>query len=84
MTHEPATRGFRWSATDREEADMAGTDVKPGNTDTETGGVACPACPHAQDTHDAISRRYCTATVAGGLNRRCVCVGGGDPVKDRS
>ncbi|OXM68614.1 hypothetical protein CF165_10980 [Amycolatopsis vastitatis] len=41
-----------------------------------TAGVTCATCPHAQDSHDSIARRYCTATVAGGFNRRCVCVGG--------
>ncbi|MFF1607646.1 RGCVC family protein [Amycolatopsis sp. NPDC058278] len=48
---------------------------------TETGGTAaaaCAACRHAQHTHDPIARRFCTATVAGGFNRGCVCVGGND------
>ncbi|MGH3981591.1 MAG: RGCVC family protein [Pseudonocardiaceae bacterium] len=27
------------------------------------------------DTHDPIGIRYCSATVAGGLHRGCVCVG---------
>lgn len=50
-----------------------------------TAGVACAACPHAQDSHDAIARRYCTATVAGGFNRRCVCAGGnGEQIKEKS
>ncbi|WP_208630679.1 RGCVC family protein [Amycolatopsis kentuckyensis] len=38
-------------------------------------GVACATCPHAQESHDSIARRFCTATVAGGFNRQCVCVG---------
>jgi hypothetical protein len=67
---------------------MTGTELKPGGAGTETGGtagVACAACPHAQDSHDAIARRYCTATVAGGFDRRCVCAGVHDePVQERS
>ncbi|WP_196425971.1 RGCVC family protein [Amycolatopsis camponoti] len=47
--------------------------------------MACAACPHAADSHDVIARRFCTATVAGGFHRGCVCVGGHDePVKDRT
>ncbi|WP_203612364.1 RGCVC family protein [Amycolatopsis sp. SID8362] len=67
---------------------MTGTDVRPGTADAETSataGVTCAACPHARDSHDVIAHRYCTATVAGNFNRRCVCVGGhGEPVKERS
>ena len=72
----------------REEADMTGPTVKPGSAGTEIGGTAqgaCAACPHAQNAHDAIARRYCTATVAGGFHRRCVCVGGYDEqMKEKS
>ncbi|MEV4150101.1 RGCVC family protein [Amycolatopsis sp. NPDC049691] len=43
------------------------------------GKVAvCAACRHAQHAHDPIARRFCTATVAGGFNRGCVCIGGHD------
>jgi hypothetical protein len=35
--------------------------------------VACPACPHLLDTHDAIGRRFCNATTANTLSRGCVC-----------
>jgi hypothetical protein len=36
--------------------------------------VACLACEHPWDAHDAISTRYCTATIkGGGTGRGCVC-----------
>ena len=60
------------------EADMSKTDVEPGaarkDGDREAG-VACGACQHPLDSHDAIARRYCTATLASGFHRGCVCVG---------
>ncbi|MEV7045077.1 RGCVC family protein [Amycolatopsis sp. NPDC051061] len=62
-----------------EEAGMTATDVTAGSAGTGTGGTAgvtCATCSHAPDSHDSIARRYCTATVAGGFNRRCVCVVG--------
>ncbi len=34
---------------------------------------ACAGCPHGIDAHDAIALRYCRATVAGALDRGCVC-----------
>jgi hypothetical protein len=33
----------------------------------------CAACAHPWDTHDVISARYCSATIAGALTRGCVC-----------
>ncbi|HEY2694774.1 MAG TPA: RGCVC family protein [Pseudonocardiaceae bacterium] len=36
----------------------------------------CAACPHPEDNHDVIGQRYCSATIAGGWERGCVC--GGD------
>ncbi|MEU4519081.1 RGCVC family protein [Amycolatopsis sp. NPDC024027] len=62
----------------------AGAAAKPGDAVTETGGtamVACAACQHARHTHDPVARRFCTATVAGGFNRGCVCVGGQDELE---
>ncbi|HKS44582.1 MAG TPA: RGCVC family protein [Amycolatopsis sp.] len=45
-------------------------------TDTEPeAGVTCAACPHRWDAHDSIGIRYCSATVARGLHRGCVCAG---------
>jgi hypothetical protein len=38
--------------------------------------ATCSVCPHAAKAHDRIGTRYCAATVAGGLRRGCVCVGG--------
>ncbi|QYN38279.1 RGCVC family protein [Pseudonocardia sp. DSM 110487] len=37
--------------------------------------LRCAACPHDRDAHDPIGTRFCTATIAGGLSRGCVCVG---------
>lgn len=84
MTPGPVATGRAWVST----AMTAGANAKPAYAVTETGGtaaVACAACQHAQHTHDSIARRYCTATVAGGFNRRCLCVGGHDePEKEKS
>ncbi|MGC7102304.1 RGCVC family protein [Amycolatopsis lurida] len=35
--------------------------------------TACPACSHALEAHDPLGDRYCTATVAGGFDRGCIC-----------
>jgi hypothetical protein len=34
---------------------------------------ACDACPHPLSAHDAISLRFCRATVAIASSRACVC-----------
>lgn len=34
----------------------------------------CAVCPLAWDAHDSIGIRYCSASIAGGLHRGCVCV----------
>ncbi|RSM35551.1 hypothetical protein DMA12_43785 [Amycolatopsis balhimycina DSM 5908] len=66
----------------------AATGQAPVSAVTATGStavVACAACHYAQHTHDPIARRFCTATVAGGFNRGCVCIGGHDePEKETS
>ena len=33
----------------------------------------CNVCDHQQTEHDPIARRYCAATVANALTRRCIC-----------
>ncbi|UIJ61551.1 RGCVC family protein [Amycolatopsis acidiphila] len=33
----------------------------------------CPVCPHPQENHDGLSRRYCAATAAAALDRGCIC-----------
>ena len=33
----------------------------------------CAVCDHELGAHDAISRRYCQATQAHALSRRCIC-----------
>ena len=35
--------------------------------------VACDVCNHPDSAHDHIARRYCKATMANALPRRCVC-----------
>jgi hypothetical protein len=35
-------------------------------------------CGHPQAQHDAVAARYCGATIAGSLTRRCVCPGQAD------
>ncbi len=35
--------------------------------------TTCAACPHPAAGHDAISRRYCAATVDASLTRGCIC-----------
>lgn len=37
----------------------------------------CPVCPHQTDAHDPIADRFCAATAAGALHRRCACAAGG-------
>ncbi|WP_221888176.1 RGCVC family protein [Geodermatophilus aquaeductus] len=37
---------------------------------------ACGVCPHRVDDHDAIALRFCRATLAGALDRGCVCRAG--------
>jgi hypothetical protein len=36
--------------------------------------LTCTVCGHDWGAHDPIGVRYCAATVAGGLDRGCVCV----------
>ena len=33
----------------------------------------CDVCDHEQTEHDPIARRYCAATFANALTRRCIC-----------
>lgn len=35
--------------------------------------TVCAACPHESALHDRIGSRFCGATIAGGLDRGCVC-----------
>ena len=56
---------------------MSMTEEKLTVAEPDTGDrtcLTCAACPHAWDAHDPIGIRYCSATVAGGFNRGCVCV----------
>ncbi|WP_084515481.1 RGCVC family protein [Nocardia acidivorans] len=33
----------------------------------------CATCPHTWESHDPTAVRYCSATVARGLDRGCAC-----------
>lgn len=35
--------------------------------------LPCAACSHAWESHDPIGARYCSATMARGLDRACAC-----------
>ena len=39
------------------------------------GEPACDVCPHSLARHDAISSRFCSATLTGALARGCICRG---------
>lgn len=39
----------------------------------ETGEPTCSACPHEWSEHDALGRRFCTATRDLGWDRGCIC-----------
>ena len=49
--------------------------VTAADTTTRTDAVegACETCPHPLGAHDAISLRFCAATLAAALPRGCVC-----------
>jgi hypothetical protein len=36
--------------------------------------MLCAACPHEWGAHDPIGVRFCSTTIAAGLDRGCVCV----------
>jgi len=38
----------------------------------DTAAGRC-ACGHFEPGHDAIARRYCSATASAGLTRGCIC-----------
>jgi hypothetical protein len=40
-------------------------------------------CGHDADQHDKMADRYCAATLAGGLQRGCICAAAGGTVLDR-
>ncbi|MEV6910019.1 RGCVC family protein [Amycolatopsis sp. NPDC051071] len=42
----------------------------------------CPSCPHPLSAHDAIARRFCTATAAGGFSRGCTCATKPEPTTE--
>ncbi|MGI8678822.1 MAG: RGCVC family protein [Jatrophihabitans sp.] len=40
---------------------------------TPAADVACVCCAHTWSSHDALGRRFCTATQAHALTRSCIC-----------
>ena len=40
---------------------------------TKTVTAECMACGHSGDAHDKIALRYCNATVATAVTRKCIC-----------
>ena len=55
---------------------MRRTHMSP-STATSPGSptrLVCAVCAHDWGAHDPIGVRYCSATVAAGLKRACVCV----------
>jgi hypothetical protein len=58
---------------------MAAIQVHTRPSGPQTNGVVadgCAVCPHAWTAHDAISARFCNATVAGQFERGCACAAG--------
>jgi hypothetical protein len=56
----------------------------PASTSTETiqdthdtdADPSCSVCPHTWSEHDALGRRFCTATRDVGWSRGCICPAG--------
>ncbi|MFC5139005.1 RGCVC family protein [Actinomycetospora rhizophila] len=38
-----------------------------------TDDATCTVCPHPWPDHDALGRRFCTATQVSALSRGCIC-----------
>jgi hypothetical protein len=51
----------------------APSDPATGIAENEHGEPACAVCPHAWSDHDALGRRFCTATQVGVWSRGCIC-----------
>jgi hypothetical protein len=49
----------------------------PASAGSAPGGLAtaplCDVCPHVLAGHDAISLRFCRATLDGAIGRGCIC-----------
>jgi hypothetical protein len=57
----------------RSQVDVMTTEFDARPADDEVTVRACDACGHDLASHDAISSRYCRASLAGALDRGCVC-----------
>jgi hypothetical protein len=50
------------------------TERDPGHhVSGEPEQATCTACPHLWAAHDALGRRFCTATRVVGWSRGCIC-----------
>jgi hypothetical protein len=49
------------------------TEFDARSTDDEVTVRACDACGHDLASHDAISSRYCRASLSRAMDRGCVC-----------
>lgn len=45
----------------------------PGHRVSKEPDSTCAACPHLWSAHDALGRRFCTATRVVGWSRGCIC-----------
>jgi hypothetical protein len=52
--------------------DVAELPATKNDTDTAVEEM-CDVCTHSLRIHDAISSRFCAATMAGAFDRGCVC-----------
>jgi len=52
---------------------IATTDSIVRSGEEEFSSRTCSVCAHASAGHDAISERYCAATLANALSRNCIC-----------
>ncbi|HSK58017.1 MAG TPA: RGCVC family protein [Actinomycetospora sp.] len=58
---------------------MSSTTPAPATTDPvqdEHADPSCSVCPHTWSEHDALGRRFCTATRDVGWSRGCICPAG--------
>ena len=53
-----------------------GETATPGQSASAEASDEMCACGHLHAQHDAIAARFCVATIAGSLERHCVCARG--------
>jgi hypothetical protein len=55
---------------------MSSTPATTENTQDTGTDPSCSVCPHTWSEHDALGRRFCTATRDVGWSRGCICPAG--------